>query len=486
MTLSSLLKPSTKPMTLRATGAGVNTIDLLPPSKTNCLSLYISYNSISSLENITQFKKLKELLMDFNEISRIEDLGPLSTLKNLTVLHIEGNPVCNLPLWDLHLLTFCPKLRVLNGQKTKDFLYTKSQIQHFLEIESKFHQFIIISKFVSKVLKLKIMDTNLTFGVAAKITQSSMFKDPNYNSNYANKLRLQCSKVNVEGYFSLMRRKLLAQHSKISELSKAAQVPSKTHSIIYDQIKLITDYDAFLESMQDLQDSSLQVIGIGSGPVLVVQPKPDQFILSRRSFQSRSERYSHSDMFSNSNKQSNIKAENDVVSEEEEAGEAFFNSTNNNNDQQKDSNNENFKNVSEIDIELEAEINDDNNGENDQNLKESSEIKISKLSETNPQVNLEITTSNQENNQQPSTAASVVDRSIEDSIANIQSPQSAYSQSDANKLVQSRKNDEDKKSVESLDHPDEKMLAQDSNDAQSQDQNMNCYQKVPILRKAQN
>ena len=80
---------------------------------------------------IKQFKKLKELLMDFNEISRIEDLQPLSTLKNLTVLHIEGNPVCNLPLWDLHLLTFCPKLRVLNGQKTKDFLYSKSQIQHF-------------------------------------------------------------------------------------------------------------------------------------------------------------------------------------------------------------------------------------------------------------------------------------------------------------------------------------------------------------------
>ena len=41
----------------------------------------------------------------------------------------------------------------------------------------------------------------------------------------------------------------------------------------------------------------------------------------------------------------------------------FCCSTNNNNDQQKDSNNENFKNVSEIDIELEAEINDDNNGE---------------------------------------------------------------------------------------------------------------------------
>ena len=58
MTLSSLLKPSTKPMTLRATGAGVNTIDLLPPSKTGCLSLYISYNSISSLENISQFKNL--------------------------------------------------------------------------------------------------------------------------------------------------------------------------------------------------------------------------------------------------------------------------------------------------------------------------------------------------------------------------------------------------------------------------------------------
>ena len=314
MTLSSLLKPSTKPMTLRATGAGVNTINLLPPSKTSCLSLYISYNSISSLENITQFKKLKELLMDFNEISRIEDLQPLSTLKNLTVLHIEGNPVCNLPLWDLHLLTFCPKLRVLNGQKTKDFLYSKSQIQHFLEIESKFYQFIITSKFVIKVLKLKIMDTNLTFALAAKITQKSMFKDPNFQNDYANKLRLQCSKANVEGYFSFMRRKLLNQHYKISELSKTASVPSKTHTFILDQIKLYTDYDAFLESMQDLLDSSLQVVEIGSGPVMVIQPKADQFILSRKTFKSRSEKdYSQTDTYN-----SFFKTGNKVIVEEEE------------------------------------------------------------------------------------------------------------------------------------------------------------------------
>ncbi|KAK8893276.1 hypothetical protein M9Y10_021693 [Tritrichomonas musculus] len=481
MTLSSLLKPSTKPMTLRATGAGVNTIDLLPPSKTGCLSLYISYNSISSLENISQFKNLKALLMDFNEISRIEDLRPLSKLKNLSILHLEGNPVCDLPLWDFHLLTLCPKLRVLNGQKTKDFLYSKSQIHHFLELESKFYQFIITAKYVIKVLKLKIMNPTLDFQMVAKITQRTMFKDPNFQNNYADNLRFHCAKVGVDGYFSLMRRKLLAQHQKINRLSKEANEPSKSHTILLDQIKLYTDFDAFIEAMQDLHDSALQVVGLGNGPVIVVQPKQDQFFLSHRTFKSKIERDDNQSNFpSNSQQASSVKDQiysiedyhpNDenitngnninpeYVIEEEETNEDFFDKIDKSNEQ----------NDSSLNLEGKKISNDKSskkgNEEDNTNQNEASEIKASLLSESNSQIDV---------NNQPNIPPQLVTLSktskltkaagsAADSVVDIQAPETAFSEIFApNKKSQNKKVTDNEILSEPPDTPETRLRAQKS------------------------
>ena len=233
--LSDLLKENTKPLTIRATGSGVQQINILPPKMTSSLHLYISYNSIKDLTNIGQFKNLESLLMDFNEISRIEDLEPLSQLKRLTVLHLEGNPVCDLPLWDFYVLKLCPKLRILNGKKVKEYPYTRSQMTHYMEIESKFYQFLITAKFVLKVIKLKLINPQIEISVGTKLIQKSMFKDPQYQEKFADRMRISGAKSSMDGYFCLLRRKTIHSQQKINELATKAQIVTSVHTFLVNQ-----------------------------------------------------------------------------------------------------------------------------------------------------------------------------------------------------------------------------------------------------------
>ena len=158
MSLSSNLKNSSEPACLRATGSGVEYIDKLPHNRVNCIKLCLSYNSISSLENITQFKRLNVLLIQYNLISTFEALNPLKELRYLRTLHLEGNPVCDLAMFDIHVISMLPNLQLLNGKRTKEILEFKDL--KYIDYEAELLEQIMHINFVYEVFKYALDISN--------------------------------------------------------------------------------------------------------------------------------------------------------------------------------------------------------------------------------------------------------------------------------------------------------------------------------------
>ena len=210
MSLGSLLRPAVKPFTLRATGAGVEYINILPGEFANCLSVYLSYNSISSLKNIVQFRRMTTLLMEYNNIQYIEDLEPLSKLRDLKVLNIEGNPVCRLPMWDVHVVVLCQKLRVLNGVRVSKLFskpYSRKELAEFVELEARFHDALWRCKFISRALELKLGSTGMEWAKAVQIAKESLFGDPEQLLKNRRKVREKAAgSSDVDAYFGLLRQ----------------------------------------------------------------------------------------------------------------------------------------------------------------------------------------------------------------------------------------------------------------------------------------
>ena len=140
--LKGPLRKHTRKDTLHAPGCGVKKIDKLPPEETNFRGIFLSHNEITSLATIGQFRFLEILVMEYNKIRFIEDLAPLESLRFLTTLNLTGNPVCSLPLWDVHVLKLCPHLKILNRQKLEDRFGANLKRRDLLDnirLESEFH-----------------------------------------------------------------------------------------------------------------------------------------------------------------------------------------------------------------------------------------------------------------------------------------------------------------------------------------------------------
>jgi hypothetical protein len=121
MKLSQVPVLDSNPLCLRATGAGVSEIDLLPGNQLVAIDLFVSHNTISDLTHIVQFHSLQRLLISYNNIRHIEDLFPLCKLPSLREVNLEGNPVSRLPLFYIHVFHLLPLLEVLNGRPAKSF-----------------------------------------------------------------------------------------------------------------------------------------------------------------------------------------------------------------------------------------------------------------------------------------------------------------------------------------------------------------------------
>ena len=296
MSLGSLLKPSGRPCTLRATGSGVQTINLLPMEQTGCLTLMVSFNCISSLENIGQFRHLTSLLIEYNNICYIEDLAPLATLRFLTILSLEGNPVCQLPLWDIHVIKLCPKLKMLNGKKVAELYggrYTRRELFAFLTMEEKFHEGFLNCRFMLRTLRQKLKSRDIQWRTVRKMVKTQMFSDPGCAAKNAHRIRQKAAgQVKIESYFAFMRQKLLAKHYKIQELLAQLRVRP---DFVHDFMRMVTrmgssaDFGVFVNELEGARDMYLSEIGMDDKPSNVVVPRR---ALSRSSARSAKKRES--------------------------------------------------------------------------------------------------------------------------------------------------------------------------------------------------
>ena len=145
---------------IRASGSGITEIDQVNQNFSKTIKLYLSNNTIKSLENISQFNALEILMLSCNMISYIEDLRPLSNLKRLRILNLEENPVCRLPLYKVHILVLCPNLQEFDGKQVRDLIctkkYTQAQLKSMVSAESAILYSLIICEIVTKKLSNEI------------------------------------------------------------------------------------------------------------------------------------------------------------------------------------------------------------------------------------------------------------------------------------------------------------------------------------------
>jgi len=217
MTLSTKLLPNEDQNCLRATGAGVREIDILSVQMAQkCRFLYVSYNSISSLDNISQFKYMTTLLIEYNMISRIESLYPLQQLLYLKHIRLEGNPICSLPLWYIHLVRVCPNLDTIDTKSVKNIMKKKSYAfwNTFIDFEPKLHKFISNSDLVISVLKIIQNHPEISSIEALKFIEK-----PN-DSDFSHQIRMDAQNTNFKSYLSFLRMLLVSRHQTIQHLAQ--------------------------------------------------------------------------------------------------------------------------------------------------------------------------------------------------------------------------------------------------------------------------
>lgn len=117
MKLSTILQKKAPGTTVRATAQLIECIDSVDGNFQNCTDLFLSNNLIKDISKIVQFYNLSRLMIEFNQITRTNDLQPLKKLARLTELKILGNPICNYPLYESYLIYWCKRLTSLNGKQ---------------------------------------------------------------------------------------------------------------------------------------------------------------------------------------------------------------------------------------------------------------------------------------------------------------------------------------------------------------------------------
>lgn len=145
--LSSKLLSQQSNGVLRATGNSVDTIDVVDKKYRSSIALYVSYNCIRNLSNIQQFKNLEKLYIEFNQIQSIADIEPLSMLENLKEIRINGNPICNLPMYDIHICDLCKSIDLIDGKNLLKIYKNKRTVDElfeWIEIEKS----ILVAKYV--------------------------------------------------------------------------------------------------------------------------------------------------------------------------------------------------------------------------------------------------------------------------------------------------------------------------------------------------
>ena len=207
--LSSQITNNSDSVIIRATSRKITDIDLVPSYYQSSTSVYLSYNFISSLKNIIQFHHLSKLMIEYNRIKYIEDLEPLAYLQYLLELKLEGNPVCRIPLWDLHTINLCEKLYLLNGKIVKRVDYSKiiSNEKQLLHSIFFVHVATNIAKKLSK-LDLHSVDDKKR----AEIIRNEL--KSNNKEVFFNKIRSSSPSAEYEPYINHLRKSAIKIHNE--------------------------------------------------------------------------------------------------------------------------------------------------------------------------------------------------------------------------------------------------------------------------------
>jgi Leucine-rich repeat (LRR) protein len=101
---------------LSLVGNNISEIDKIPSTLlTKVQTLYLSNNSIVTLDNIEQFTHLQNLSVTNNLIRYLSHLKSLGLNEELEKVSLEGNVVTGMPFYRRYMVGLCPRLLVLDG-----------------------------------------------------------------------------------------------------------------------------------------------------------------------------------------------------------------------------------------------------------------------------------------------------------------------------------------------------------------------------------
>lgn len=261
MALSKCPILESEPLCLRATGAGITEIDVLSPQQTDALSLYVSHNQISKLDKIIQFKSLERLLIEYNQITYLEDLYPLAELPKLKELRMDGNPVCRQPLFAMYALYLIPTLESLNGKKVNTIFkteYTPEDFKKHILAENKILKLILMADMIIK--QIKTSPNTKIRSVESEIKQQ--YSQENLIEEFG-KFRSKGEELSIDKYYEYLKDLLIQKHQEISSLLNDAQIDdakTRIHNENLQNLPKSENLDQLVKTLTELNDSACLII----------------------------------------------------------------------------------------------------------------------------------------------------------------------------------------------------------------------------------
>lgn len=249
MKLSQALNGIQPSFCLRLPAQGIEELDCAPMKYSESTQIFLSHNSISTIENIEQFHFVTRLMLEFNYIRYIEDLQPLSTLPNLVELRLEGNPVCNLIFWDLHTIKHCSILRLLNGKPVN-----RDRI-HEIETEDQLLSSIYFTRLSQNIERLLKRKKKISPHEKYLFIQKQIEKYP--KKEFCHKIRSKVPRRRRKDYLHYLKETLLTK-------CEEAKAESLELQEMLQQMKEATDMEEFAANAQNYAGQSLRNIGLNT------------------------------------------------------------------------------------------------------------------------------------------------------------------------------------------------------------------------------
>lgn len=126
---------------ISAVGQDITNIDLLSQSLALKIRvLFLSDNRIDTISNISQFENLEVVSIANNSLKYLDQLQPLSNLRHLKKLSLEGNEVTKTPYYTETVLNLCPQLTTLDGIQVSSSYVSSKVKQNYAKSKVLYQQ----------------------------------------------------------------------------------------------------------------------------------------------------------------------------------------------------------------------------------------------------------------------------------------------------------------------------------------------------------